>query len=56
MWVEREIKVDNINDTLLFEDPANINEKTFKEEDGIKRALLVFEKKKGIMIQILCKN
>jgi len=44
--IESEIKVGKINDMSVVVDPANINEKNFKEEDGIKRALLVLEKEK----------
>ena len=44
--VDNDVKVGKINDTTVVVDPTNINEKNFKEEDGIKRALLVLEREK----------
>ena len=40
---ENKIKVGKISDKIISIDPANINEKNFKEEDGIKRAIIDLE-------------
>lgn len=52
---ENKIKIGKITDNLISIDPIDINESNFKEEDGIKRALMVLEeeKKKKYKNQIL---
>ena len=54
---ENKLKVGKISENLTTVNPININEKNFKEEDGIKRALKILEeeikkKEKGILQEL----
>ena len=54
---ENNLKVGKISENLTTINPININEKNFKEEDGIKRALKILEeekqkKEKGILQEL----
>ena len=44
---ENKVKVGKITDNLVSIEPTSINEKNFKEEDGIKRALKILELEKS---------
>ena len=43
---ENKLKAGKISEKLTNINPVNINEKNFKEEDGIKRALKILEEEK----------